>query len=190
MKRIVVAVLICTSFSLLLNGRVAQAGWQTPIMSDYSKVPPFISREIPPNVIIAMDISGSMKAVAYRDTSAGNWKTGMHDDFNPAINYYGYFKSTAKYTYDDVKELLNYTDLVLLDIKHLYNDDHKKITWVWNKTILEFAKYLEKINKSFWIRHVLVPGFTDNEKHLEDLWRHFKDFKNLERLEILPYHTL
>ncbi len=73
-------------------------------MSDYSKVPPFISREIPPNVIIAMDISGSMKAVAYRDTSAGHWKTGMHDDFNPAINYYGYFKSNAKYTYDDVKE--------------------------------------------------------------------------------------
>ena len=84
MKRIIFALFICTSFSLLLNGRMAEAGWQTPIMSDYTKVPPFISREIPPNVIIAMDISGSMKAVAYRDVSAGNWKNGMHDDFNPA----------------------------------------------------------------------------------------------------------
>jgi len=91
---------------------------------------------------------------------------------------------------DEVKELINYTDLVLLDIKHLYEEDHKKITWVGNKQVLEFAKYLEEIWKDFWIRHVLVPGFTDNEKHLFDLWEYFKDYKYLQRLEILPYHTL
>ena len=69
-------------------------------MGDYTRTPPFLSSSIPPNVIIAMDISGSMKAVAYRDTGAGNWRTGMHDDFNPATSYYGYFESDKKYAYD------------------------------------------------------------------------------------------
>ncbi len=87
MKRIVFALLICTSFSLFLNGRAARADWQTPIMSDYSKVPPFISREIPPNVIIAMDISGSMKAEDFQPKNrldaakavAGNFRyAGSH----------------------------------------------------------------------------------------------------------------
>ncbi len=91
---------------------------------------------------------------------------------------------------DDVKELLEYTDLVLLDIKHFYEDEHKKLTWVSNTPIFSFAKYLDEIQKTIWIRHVLVPNFTDNEKHLEDLWAYFKNFKTLERLEILPYHTL
>jgi len=103
-KRINFSLFVCGLFSLLFNVLAAEASWQMPVMSDYSKVPPFISREIPPNVIIAMDISGSMKDVAYRDVAAGNWKTGMHDDFNPAVAYYGYFKSNAKYAYDAVNE--------------------------------------------------------------------------------------
>ena len=90
----------------------------------------------------------------------------------------------------DVEELLKYTDLVLLDIKHFYENEHIELTWVSNKPVLAFADYLEKIWKSFWIRHVLVPGYTDDKKHLFELWAHFKDFKSLQRLEILPYHTL
>jgi pyruvate formate lyase activating enzyme len=89
-----------------------------------------------------------------------------------------------------VEELLTYTDLVLLDIKHFYDTEHRKLTWVSNKTILSFAKYLEDANIKFWVRHVLVPGMTDSEQHLEDLWRYLRDFTNLERFEILPYHTL
>jgi len=89
-----------------------------------------------------------------------------------------------------VEKLLEFTDLVLLDIKHLYDEDHKKLTWVSNKNILKFANYLEKNKIQFWIRHVLVPNWTDSEKHLEDLGFYFKNFKYLERLEILPYHTL
>ena len=69
-------------------------------MADFTSTPPFLSTSISPNVIIAMDISGSMKAVAYRDTGAGNWQTGMHDDFNPATPYFGYFESDKKYAYD------------------------------------------------------------------------------------------
>ncbi len=69
--------------------------------ADYQAVPPFIAENSGnPNVIIALDISGSMKAVAYRDTGAGNWRTGLHDDFNPATSYFGYFESIKKYRYD------------------------------------------------------------------------------------------
>ncbi len=91
---------------------------------------------------------------------------------------------------ENVKKLLKYTDLVLLDIKHIDNTEHKKLTWVGNEKVLNFAKYLEKINKNFWVRHVLLPWYTDDEKHLNDLWNFLKDFKNMERFEFLPYHTL
>lgn len=91
---------------------------------------------------------------------------------------------------DDVKELLKYTDLVLLDIKHLYDENHRLITWRTNKNTLEALDYLEENNIKFWIRHVLVPWYTDDEKHIEDLWKYLEKYKNLERLEILPYHTM
>jgi pyruvate formate lyase activating enzyme len=91
---------------------------------------------------------------------------------------------------NDVKELLIYTDLVLLDIKHLYEKDHIKLTGVSNKTILKFAHYLESIQKHFRIRQVFIPWWSDDEKHWEDVGKYFKDFQFLERIEILPYHTL
>lgn len=91
---------------------------------------------------------------------------------------------------EDVKQLLNFVDLVLLDVKHFYDEEHKALTWVSNKNVLAFADYLESIWKPFRIRHVLVPTLTDDEQHLRDLGKYFQDFKMLERLEILPYHTL
>lgn len=106
------------------------------------------------------------------------------EGFHTCLDTNGYIWSK------DVEELLEYTDLVLLDIKHLHDPDHVEITWVSNKHTLDFANYLEKNNKKFWIRHVLVPNFTDDKEHLEDMWMYFKNFKNLERFEILPYHTL
>lgn len=91
---------------------------------------------------------------------------------------------------DRVRKLLDYVDLVLLDIKHANNDWHKKITGHINSIPLEFAQYLEKIGKPFWLRYVFVPGFTDQEEYLHQLGSHFKGFKHLERMEVLPYHTL
>lgn len=68
---------------------------------DYVAIPPFVAENTgKPNVIIALDISGSMKEVAYADVGAGNWKTGLHDDFNPTTSYFGYFDGTKKYTYN------------------------------------------------------------------------------------------
>ena len=90
----------------------------------------------------------------------------------------------------DVEKLLQYTDLVLLDIKHLHDPDHVEITWVSNKNTLNFANHLEENGIKFWIRHVLVPRFTDDKEHLEDMWMYFKNFIHLERFEILPYHTM
>jgi len=89
-----------------------------------------------------------------------------------------------------VKELLKYTDLVLLDVKHIDPASHQKLTAVGNKNVLAFASYLKKIKKPMWLRYVLVPGLTDQSMFLHDFGRYFKTFANIERLEILPYHKM
>ena len=91
---------------------------------------------------------------------------------------------------NDVRELLKYTDIVLLDIKHMDPEQHKYITGRSNDNTLKFAEYLKEHNIRTWLRYVLVPGLSDQEKSLKELGEHFKDYNNIERLEILPYHTL
>lgn len=91
---------------------------------------------------------------------------------------------------DDVKEVLNYTDIVLLDIKHINNDQHKVITDKSNEKTLGFVEYLNEINKPIWLRYVLVPGYSDNTEHLHQLGKHFQNYPNIEKLEIQPYHEL
>ncbi len=91
---------------------------------------------------------------------------------------------------DSTKELLKLTDIVLLDIKHVINDEHKKITARNNDRTLEFAKYLKNNNITTWIRYVLVPGYTDSEDALTSLGETFKEYNNIEKLEIQPYHSL
>ena len=91
---------------------------------------------------------------------------------------------------DDVKELLKYTDIVLLDIKHIDNERHKRLTGTTNKTALKFAEYLQEINKRTWLRYVLVPGYSDRNDYLNKLGEHFKDYGNIEKIEVQPYHKL
>lgn len=91
---------------------------------------------------------------------------------------------------DDVKKLLEVTDLVLPDIKHINNWWHEKITWNSNEEVLKFINYLEETWKQFWIRYVLVPGYTDQLEYLNQMGKYLSKFKFLQRLEILPYHTL
>ena len=90
----------------------------------------------------------------------------------------------------DIEELLQYTDLVLLDIKHIYDEKSKILTGLSNKNNLDFAKYLDAHNIPVWIRQVLVPGYTDNEKDLLDLKNFISTLSNVEKVEILPYHDL
>ena len=87
-------------------------------------------------------------------------------------------------------ELLKYTDLVLLDIKHIDDAEHKKLTGHSNKNILEFAKYLSEKQIPVWIRHVVVPEITFKKEYLIELGKFLKTLKNVKALDVLPYHTL
>ena len=91
---------------------------------------------------------------------------------------------------DDIKSVLGITDLVLLDIKHIDEKAHKELTGHTNQNILEFAKYLSDIQKPVWIRHVLVPTINTDEVYLKRLHQFVAQLKNVERVEVLPYHTL
>ena len=82
------------------------------------------------------------------------------------------------------------TDLVLLDIKEIDPEQHKFVTRQPNKNILEFAQYLSDKQVPVWIRHVLVPGLTDFDEHLVKLGEFVKTLKNVDKFEILPYHTM
>jgi len=82
------------------------------------------------------------------------------------------------------------TDLVLLDIKEINEEQHKIVTSQTNKNILACAQYLSDIGKPVWIRHVLVPGLTDRDEDLIELGKFVKTLKNVDKFEILPYHTM
>lgn len=86
--------------------------------------------------------------------------------------------------------LMKYTDLVLLDIKHIDNDAHKQLTGWENENILDCARYLSDIHKPVWIRHVLVPGINDDDESLHKLRSFIDTLSNVERVEVLPYHDL
>ena len=87
-------------------------------------------------------------------------------------------------------ELLKYTDLVMLDIKHMDPEGHKSLTGQDNANILDMAGYLSDHGKAMWIRHVLVPGITDDEEQLKRLRSFIDTLQTVERVEVLPYHTL
>lgn len=93
--------------------------------------------------------------------------------------------------YDEViDELLDATDLVMLDLKQLDDKIHQNLIGVPNKRTLQFAKYLEKRNQPVWIRYVVVPGYTDDDHSVRLLGEFIKDMKNIEKVELLPYHRL
>ena len=87
-------------------------------------------------------------------------------------------------------KLLEYTDLVLLDIKHIDDEEHKKLTGHSNKNILEFAKYLSENKKPMWVRHVVVPEITFKQEYLFELGKFLKELKNITALDVLPYHSM
>ncbi|OLO26848.1 pyruvate formate-lyase 1-activating enzyme [Alkalihalophilus pseudofirmus] len=87
-------------------------------------------------------------------------------------------------------ELLKYTDLFLLDLKQIDNEKHKQLTSVPNTHILHFAELLAEKRQPVWIRHVLVPGKTDDEDDLRNLASFIKSLSNVEKIEMLPYHQM
>lgn len=95
---------------------------------------------------------------------------------------------------DESKEklglLLSYTDLIMLDIKHIDPEKHVALTGHHNKNILAFAKFTEEKNVPLWIRHIIVPTYTDNEDDLFRLGEFIGTLKNVKALDVLPYHTM
>ena len=78
--------------------------------------------------------------------------------------------------------------MVLLDIKQIDNEKHKKLTKKNNINTLQLAKWLEENNKPFWLRYVLVPGISDAKEDLIKIGKHFTSYKMLKYFDILPYH--
>ena len=91
---------------------------------------------------------------------------------------------------EELDELLKYTDLILLDIKHIDSKRHVKLTGKANAHFLEFARYLSDKKVPVWIRHVLVPTINDQDEYLEQLGEFIGTLENVEKVEILPYHQL
>ena len=87
-------------------------------------------------------------------------------------------------------ELLKYTDLVMLDLKHMDREAHKELTTFYNDGILDFVRHLEEKHIPVWIRHVVVPGITDSREHLQSLGRFIASLSNVKALDVLPYHTM
>lgn len=102
-----------------------------------------------------------------------------------AIDTSGSFSIT-----DNMKKLIDLTDLFLLDIKCINDEICKDLTGVSNQRELEFARYLSKSGKDMWIRQVLVPGYTDKEEDLKKLRNFISELKTVKKVEILPYHDL
>ncbi|MCR5778318.1 MAG: pyruvate formate lyase-activating protein [Lachnospiraceae bacterium] len=87
-------------------------------------------------------------------------------------------------------ELMKYTDLLLVDIKHIDAEEHVKLTGKSNENIKDFIKYLSEIGKPIWIRHVLVPTITDNDEYLKRTREFIEELSNVEKIEVLPYHSM
>lgn len=89
----------------------------------------------------------------------------------------------------DLEELLKYTDLILLDIKHLDKQKHIELTGQDNLKTLKFLDYINNLQKRIWIRQVLTPDYTMDNDYIEKLIEFLKQY-NIEKVELLPYHDM
>lgn len=97
---------------------------------------------------------------------------------------------TAGIGFGDYEEILKYVDLVMFDIKHIKEEGYKKLVGGDIGKSLEFLKICQEMNKKLWIRQVVVPGITDSKEYLVELKKVIDDIKNVEKIELLPYHVL
>ena len=111
---------------------------------------------------------------------------GVHTTLDTSANPY----TEKEPFYSKWLELMKYTDLVLLDIKQIDEEEHIKLTGQSNKNILAMARKLSDMGKPMWIRHVLVPGGSDKDEYLHRLADFIHTLKTVERVEVLPYHSL
>lgn len=97
---------------------------------------------------------------------------------------------TAGVGFGDYDEILKYVDLVMFDVKHIEEKGYKELVGGDINKSLEFLKACEKANTKLWIRQVVVPGITDSKEYLIGLKKNIDKMKNVEKIELLPYHVL
>src|SRR5690625_637172 len=90
---------------------------------------------------------------------------------------------------EEFKELMKYSDLVLLDIKQINDEKHKVLVGSSNQRVLDFAKFLDELNVKVNTRHVLIPGVNNDPKDLKDLRKFLDSLNNIVNIDVLPYHT-
>lgn len=100
------------------------------------------------------------------------------------------FNPASQASVEKHEKLLAVTDLVMLDIKHIDDAACKKLTGQSNERTLAFARFLSEHKQPMWIRQVLVPGLTDNENSLKATRAFIDSLQSVEKVEVLPYHTL
>lgn len=118
------------------------------------------------------------------------FKKAKERDINTCLDTSGNPFTREEPFFSKFEELMKYTDTILLDIKHIDPVEHKKLTGQPNENILDLARYLSDIGIPVWIRHVLVPGITDNDEYLTRLREFLDTLNNVERIDVLPFHTL
>ena len=112
------------------------------------------------------------------------FKKAQENEIHTCLDTYGFVNI------DVIDPVLDYTNLVLLDLKHMVPEKCKDLVGVSIDKTLELAKHLSDRNIPVWIRHVLVPGITDDRENLELMGKFISTLKNVDRVELLPYHTL
>lgn len=150
------------------------------------------------------------KALRYKDywrDSGGVTVSGgeplLQIDFLTEL--FGYFKEKNVHTAIDTagqpfcgeekqmksfRALMEVTDLIILDLKEIDDKKHIELTGKTNTNILKLARFLSDSGKPMWIRHVLVPGLTDDEEGLKKTAEFISSLKTVKKVEVLPYHTL
>ncbi len=119
------------------------------------------------------------------------FKLLKHEGVNTCIDTSGYpFLIGDDAWKEKFDTLMSLTDLVMLDLKQFDCAQHVELTGKPNEGILQMARYLSDTGKPMWIRHVLVPGITDDEQDLQNLRDFIRSLKTVERVELLPYHTM
>src|SRR3954462_8772837 len=113
-------------------------------------------------------------------------KLGIHTTIDSSGGCY----SSAPLFQEQLSELLKYTDLILLDLKHINRKKHIQLTGMANEHIIEFAQFLSERKVPIWVRHVLVPTVTDEPEDLQKLGEFIGTLENVQKIEILPYHKL
>lgn len=153
------------------------------ILTDYEKYRPFLKDG-------GLTVTGG-EPLMQIDFLLELFEQAKKQDIHTCIDTSGIAYNEANQSYiEKLDQLMQFTDLVMLDIKHIDPEEHQKLCRQPNEPILKFARYLEKNHVPVWIRHVVVPGITDKEVYLRQLGSFLGELTNLKALDVLPYHTM